>query len=203
MPVSSQARTRSSKNTLTSATTFPYTGCCCINLGSPNMCIRQTGTERSLAACSAPGRRNAMTSLISPAPAATDSRITWGLLVSTEIGIGISAAIFSITGTTRSSSCCSGTLCAPGRVDSPPTSMISAPSATISRARQTALSSEKWVPPLEKETGVTLRIPMTPGRESSSDFPAQSILITSLSADRRDRQSNSWNQRHLQLLCWM
>ena len=40
----------------------------------------------------------------------------------------------SITGMTRSSSCSGGTGAAPGRVDSPPTSMIAAPSPTSRRA---------------------------------------------------------------------
>ena len=47
----------------------------------------------------------------------------------------------SITGTTRSSSAWTVTAAAPGRVDSPPTSMISAPSSAISMPRAIARSA--------------------------------------------------------------
>ncbi len=50
---------------------------------------------------------------------------------------------------------------APGRVDSPPRSMMSAPSAIMLRARAMASSGLKYWPPSEKESGVTLTMPMT------------------------------------------
>ena len=48
-----------------------------------------------------------------------------------------------------------------GRVDSPPTSRMSAPSAISARARSTAWSKANHSPPSENESGVTLRMPMT------------------------------------------
>ena len=64
------------------------------------------------------------------------------------------------TGRTREISVSMSTLWAPGRVDSPPTSMMSAPWAMSSRAWATAASGSAQRPPSEKESGVTLRTPM-------------------------------------------
>src|SRR6266487_1070970 len=50
----------------------------------------------------------------------------------------------------------------PGRVDSPPISIMSAPSSIICSTLATAFAtSSKYNPPSEKESGVTLRMPMT------------------------------------------
>src|SRR5215472_121279 len=62
---------------------------------------------------------------------------------------------------TRRSSSSSGARWAPGRVDSPPTSMMSAPWLASSRPCAMALSGSSQVPPSEKESGVTLMTPMT------------------------------------------
>ena len=51
-----------------------------------------------------------------------------------------------------------------GRVDSPPTSTIAAPSATIRLAASTATAGSRWTPPSENESGVTLTTPITDGR---------------------------------------
>ncbi len=51
----------------------------------------------------------------------------------------------------------------PGRVNSPPTSTIAAPSATMVLARATAAAASKCRPPSEKESGVTLRMPINAG----------------------------------------
>ncbi len=135
--------------------------------GSPSMCIRHTGRPLAIAADSAPSRRRLRTSLIMPAPAWAVAVITSGVLVSTETRASNSRTSASTTGTTRSSSCWGGTGSAPGRVDSPPTSMIAAPSASIRSAWRRASSGTAWRPPSEKESGVTLRIPMTRGKERS------------------------------------
>ena len=50
---------------------------------------------------------------------------------------------------------------APGRVDSPPMSMKSAPSRSIARARSSASSREATFPPSENESGVRFNMPMT------------------------------------------
>ena len=68
----------------------------------------------------------------------------------------------SITGTTRSISSSAGTGSPlPGRVDSPPTSIMSAPSLIICVACSRAWSNEKKRPPSLKLSGVTLRMPIT------------------------------------------
>ena len=99
--------------------------------GSPFMCMRHTPTPALAAHSRAPGTRKARTSLTMQAPAATAAAITGGLLLSTEMATSSPAAMRSMTGTTRSHSTAASTGAAPGRVDSPPTSMMQAPSATI------------------------------------------------------------------------
>ena len=65
------------------------------------------------------------------------------------------------TGMTRSFSSSSLTRSAPGLVDSPPTSIMSTPSAIISFARVIADAKSKCLPPSAKESGVTFKIPIT------------------------------------------
>ena len=67
----------------------------------------------------------------------------------------------SITSSTRAFCSAAATRRAPGRVDSPPTSMMSAPSCCICNACSTARSARSKRPPSENESGVTLRIPIT------------------------------------------
>ena len=74
----------------------------------------------------------------------------------------------SSTGTTRRSSSSSETSAAPGRVDSPPTSTIVAPSASIRRPVAAASAGDAYAPPSEKLSGVTFTIPITAGRCQSS-----------------------------------
>src|SRR6202040_1668128 len=52
---------------------------------------------------------------------------------------------------------------APGRVDSPPTSIMSQPCAAIFLACDRAVSAVIYRPPSENESGVKLRIPITIG----------------------------------------
>ena len=66
-----------------------------------------------------------------------------------------------MTGITRSSSSSRETGSCPGRVDSPPTSIRSAPASTIRRAWATARSRLLCRPPSEKESGVTFKMPIT------------------------------------------
>ena len=67
----------------------------------------------------------------------------------------------STTGIVRSSSSFGGTGSAPGRVDSPPTSMIDAPSLASRRACAIAATWSSNAPPSENESGVTLTTPMS------------------------------------------
>ena len=121
------------------------------------------------------------TSFTIAAPAASASAATLAFRVSIEIGIaGWSSARRSITGRTRSSSSSTETAVEPGRVDSPPTSRMSAPSSTIRVACATAAARSRNRPPSEKESGVTLRIPMTRVRSAQSN-------ARSPTRQRRDR----------------
>ena len=63
-------------------------------------------------------------------------------------------------GSTRASSSTSPTGWAKGRVDSPPISIRSAPSASSRSMRAASVSSVCQRPPSENESGVTLRMPM-------------------------------------------
>ncbi|AMD55941.1 hypothetical protein ATO49_25600 [Mycolicibacterium fortuitum subsp. fortuitum DSM 46621 = ATCC 6841 = JCM 6387] len=71
------------------------------------------------------------------------------------------AASASITGATRAASTEGSTRTAPGRVDSPPTSMIAAPAAARASPCSTARSRSMNLPPSEKESSVTFTTPMT------------------------------------------
>src|SRR5207244_1317479 len=87
-----------------------------------------------------------------------------------SIGIGTSffPRNFSTTGITRRNSSSAAIGSAPGRVDSPPTSTMSAPSAAIFRPCSMAFSAAKNFPPSENESGVTFNTPMiSPCRERS------------------------------------
>ncbi len=137
------------------------------------MCIRQTAQPDMAAASSAPGWRRALTSLIIAAPAAAAACMTSGLLVSTERMAWVRERKRAITGITRRSSSSRPTGCAPGRVDSPPTSMMAAPSSAICTPRSTAASSRTNFPPSENESGVTFSTPMTTACSSPSTLPRQ------------------------------
>jgi len=67
--------------------------------------------------------------------AAMAARATAGFMVSMEMNTsGVKARTACTSGSTRSLSCCSDTAPAPGRVLSPPISMMSAPAAINARA---------------------------------------------------------------------
>ena len=137
------------------------------------MCIRQHSASLSattLAISESP--RNALTSFTRLAPAASAACATVAFDVSIEIcaRTGLAATTPSITGITRRSSSVSDTGSAPGRVDSPPMSRISAPSPTRSSPCFTAASVSKNAPPSENESGVTFTIPIRrkpPGTRAS------------------------------------
>ena len=135
-------------------------------VGSPRICIIIIGMFNSAAVSSACGRVSARTSFQMCAPAATAARITSGCEVSIEIMTSCCASACT-TGMTLRISSSTSTTDAPGRVDSPPTSITVAPSATICNARATAASWELCKPPSLKESGVTFRIPITCGWDKS------------------------------------
>ena len=147
---------------------------------SVRQCIRHTAT--SAAAQTSSIRGSAMppeTSLIITAPASMEASATVARMVSTLTGIP-AAANSRTTGTTRPSSSSAVTRTAPGRVDSPPTSMRSAPSAMSRRARATATAGSFQRPPSEKLSSVTLTMPMT--RQRSATGSTGSGAATAISA---------------------
>jgi hypothetical protein len=115
-----------------------------------------------------------VTSLTSSAPSSSARRATSAFEVSIETGAPASA---SSTGTTRPSSSSAETPSDPGRVDSPPTSTIAAPSSSIRRADATASSARKLTPPSENESGVTLTTPITDGRGNRSSIGARMATL--------------------------
>jgi hypothetical protein len=78
------------------------------------------------------GSISPLTSLMMLAPAASARAATAALLLSTEIGAR--SAMARIVGRIRRHSSSASTTGAPGRVDSPPTSIQSAPASTIAWA---------------------------------------------------------------------
>src|SRR4051794_14364674 len=125
------------------------------------MCMRHTSHPASAQTPASSGsERSALTSLTSVAPAPSAARATLAFIVSIESCAPVSRRR-SMTGTTRRRSSSASTGSAPGRVDSPPTSRIAAPSAASSRPCATASSWSSHRPPSENESGVTLTTPMT------------------------------------------
>src|SRR5690606_12268651 len=92
---------------------------------------------------------------------------------------------------TRALSVSASTSAAPGRVDSPPTSRMSAPSAASASPWATAASAEAKSPPSEKLSGVTLTTPMTsvrPVRRRWSGWGMKDLKQSRADADLvRDR----------------
>src|SRR6188472_640865 len=111
-----------------------------------------------------------------------------------EIGIEIDGAIAFNTGSRRASSSTPLTGAAPGRVDSAPMSIRSAPAASMARAMSRARLGSSARPPSEKESGVTLITPITKQRGPSTRGARPGIgtvnerrgaLITQAGAERR------------------
>ena len=91
----------------------------------------------------------------SRAAAATDARV---VSMDSTAPAGISALTAPVM---RASSSSSDTRLAPGRVDSAPMSMMSAPAAIISRPCCAALAGSNHRPPSEDESSVILSTPIT------------------------------------------
>ena len=125
------------------------------------LCMRQHAT--SYLAITAPISEsyfNPQISLTRSAPAWIALSATLLLKVSTEMGMSKRFLTASITGKTLWASSSALTGVCPGRVDSPPISIISAPSAIMASVCRKA--SSKWFhfPPSEKESGVIFKIPI-------------------------------------------
>ncbi len=106
-------------------------GFCCMSRGRPRMCIRMSGTPLARATSAMRGsKRRPLMSFTMAAPASTARSATRALVVSMEIGMDGSLRRRPLMmGSTRASSSSAVTGREPGRVDSPPTSIQSAPVA--------------------------------------------------------------------------
>ena len=101
-----------------------------------------------------------LTSLMIDAPALIAASAVLARIVSILI-LTPCLASSVITGIVLAISSASLTRSAPGRVDSPPISMMSTPSAIISKPRETAASRSLCLPPSANESGVTFKMPIT------------------------------------------
>src|SRR4029077_10055735 len=134
--------------------------------------------------------RPPVTSFTIKAPASIAAHATFAFDVSIEMGTSSFRRKFSITGITRRSSSSAVTGSAPGRADSPPTSIMRAPSAAICKPRFVALFAVRNSPPSENESGVTFNTPMiNPCRETSKTrlpiFQVLSRIRSQTNADPR------------------
>ena len=112
--------------------------------GSPCMCIATKPAPASATTASIRGSaRPADTSLTTDAPAAIAAAATAAFVVSMLTGTPELVASAATTGNTRARSSASVTGSAPGRVDSPPTSSTSAPSAANASPWRIAASGSR------------------------------------------------------------
>src|SRR5215207_6857106 len=154
------------------------------------MCISTRVQPRSAHRPASSGSpRSAVTSLTFVAPASSAAAATAVLEVSTESAATPSPASAAITGSTRSRSSVASTASSPGRVDSPPTSRISAPAVTSSRPWATARSGSRNSPPSENESGVTLTIPIRRIGPASRNREGRAAARPSLRNPARSRQA--------------
>ena len=145
----------------------PYSACRYISRGRPRVCISTSpAPARATTSPRMGSYPKPLMSFTIEAPAASASPATAALYVSMEMGAANRPLSRAMTGSTLASSSASATGSAPGLVDSPPMSMMSAPSASIRSARSAARSG--LVTPPAKESGVTLRMPITSVRGPSS-----------------------------------
>ena len=146
-----------------------YCGAICIVCGIPCMCMMmKADLVSAISGIISWSPRPPVTSFTIEAPARIAARATSAFDVSIEIITSLFLRNCSTTGITRCNSSSGATASAPGRVDSPPTSMMCAPSAAIRRPCATAFSASKKFPPSENEFGVIFNTPMiSPCRERS------------------------------------
>src|SRR5215207_1354857 len=114
--------------------------------------------------------------------------------------LGRSASMALMTGTTLRTSSSGGTGSEPGRVDSPPTSIICAPSSSMDVAREAAFSGSRKSPPSEKESGVTLRTPIRTGSGPRVRSPTPIVLLDS-KEELRIKQEKTRNTRNPSFFC--
>ena len=122
-----------------------------------------TATPVSAQSPAIPGDPRPLTSLTIWTPRPTAFLATSGFMVSTDTGTPKDGRISFSTGASLEISSSAETGDEPGRVDSAPMSIRSAPASSISKAWRAASRGSVHIPPSENESGVTFRIPMTMG----------------------------------------
>ena len=127
------------KKCLISVVTSSYSGCCCMVCGVPCICMMMTGQLCFAATSRIFSFVRPVMSLIMSAPASRAAFATAGFWVSIEMVISSFRAL--MMGSTLRSSSCSDTGVDEGLVDSPPMSMMSAPSLIICLACLIAAAS--------------------------------------------------------------
>ena len=166
MPAARAASTRWESSARTAATTPPgpsYAASSCMWSACPRQCMQTYVVPEAATTSRIRGSaRPPETSLTIVAPEATACSATSERIVSTDT-VAPPADSSRITGITRPSSSSTSGRVAPGRVDSPPMSRMSAPSANRSRPCAIAASGVDQRPPSEKESGVTLTTPISNG----------------------------------------
>ena len=132
------------------------------------MCIATAPQPAAAATARARGSQKPSMLFHAAAPTASAACATSILRASIDTAAPAPASA-SITGKTRRFSASASTCAAPGRVDSPPTSTMSAPSSSIRRPRAIAFFGSRKSPPSENESGVTLTTPITIERDKSNE----------------------------------
>src|SRR5450759_2524487 len=127
----------------------------------PRECITTYGTPAVATSGAIAGSTTPpLTSFTIRAPTASAASATAARVVS-MLTTAPAPASARTTGSTRRRSSVSSTRAAPGRVDSPPTSTMSAPAASIARPWRTPGAVSWYVSPPENERGVTWSTPTT------------------------------------------
>ena len=133
----------------------------------PRQCMATKGTPASATTVAMAGSARApLTSFTRAAPAERAAEATCARMVSMLTTAPAEVSSRTTGSTRRSSSSTDGRL-APGRVDSPPTSRMSAPCPSSSRPCATAADGSNHSPPSLNESGVTLTTPITTGSPSA------------------------------------
>jgi hypothetical protein len=97
----------------------------------------------------------------------------------------------SNTGMTRRNSSDSLTGTARGRVDSPPISMISAPSSMSWNVWSSAAEGSRNCPPSENESGVTLTMPMTKAGRGKRNCSGPALRIMAAGSEETLKYPNT------------
>jgi len=169
------------------------------------MCIRITPASRDAASGAMPSSsRRAVISLMMVAPASSAARATAANRASIEIA-GPSApnrrVSSPMTGCVRRICSSAVTARLPGRVDSPPTSITSAPSSAMRTPASIASAATAYRPPSLNESGVTFTTPNTngppPGRSSRPRTVMTGLVFMTciIKSDREGHMSDRRRQR--------